>query len=177
MANTGLVFVAVLLRKQVFMFSRTQIIFIWGFSLGVSAAAMLFYIWHMESLTRLQQQWLTEQQSAQQAKMLSQQPQTQIETIDLLMKSYSISDGNEDKDMRAELIRTNHLQLLLDVQQQAAVDITDLIDPARPFNSAQLYAALLRIKQQHERNLARQRLDQRVNAATTIPAATTPSTN
>lgn len=152
------------------MFSRAQFNFIWGFTLGISAASMLFYTWHMESLTRLQQQWLVEQQSSQQSQSLAQQPQTQIETIDLLMKSYSISDGNEDQDMRAELIRSNHLTLLLDVQQQAAVDISDLIDPARPFNSAQLYAALLRIKQQHEKNLARQRLDQRVNALTQTPA-------
>lgn len=154
------------------MFARAQLTFIWGFALGISAASMLFYSWHMESLTALQQQWLTDQQ-AQQTQSLAQQPQTQIETIDLLMKSYSISDGNEDQDMRAELIRSNHLSLLLEVQQQAAVDITDLIDPARPFNSAQLYAALLRIKQQHEKNLARQRLDQRVNsAATSAPVAT-----
>lgn len=155
------------------MFSRVQFTFIWGFALGISAASMLFYIWHMESLTRLQQQWVLEQKTQQQAQSLANQPQTQIETIDLLMKSYSISDGNEDQDMRAELIRSNHLALLLEVQQQAAVDITDLIDPARPFNSAQLYAALLRIKQQHEKNLARQRLDQRVTTATqTTPAAT-----
>jgi hypothetical protein len=154
------------------MFARAQLTFIWGFALGISAASMLFYSWHMESLTALQQQWLTDQQ-AQQTQSLAQQPQMQIETIDLLMKSYSISDGNEDQDMRAELIRSNHLSLLLEVQQQAAVDITDLIDPARPFNSAQLYAALLRIKQQHEKNLARQRLDQRVNsAATSAPVAT-----
>ena len=80
---------------------------------------MLFYTWHMESLTRLQQQWLVDQQAQQQAQLQAQQPQTQIETIDLLMKSYSISDGNEDQDMRAELIRSNHLALLLEVQQQA----------------------------------------------------------
>jgi hypothetical protein len=147
------------------MFSRAQFTFIWGFTLGISAASMLFYVLHMESLTSLQQQWLADQQAQQQAESLAQQPQTQIETIDLLMKSYSISDGNEDQDMRAELIRSNHLALLLEVQQQAAVDVTDLIDPARPFNSAQLYAALLRIKQQHEKNLARQRLDQRVKTA------------
>lgn len=156
------------------MFSRAQFTFIWGFALGISAASMLFYIWHMESLTRLQQQWLVDQQAQQQAQSLAQQPQTQIETIDLLMKSYSISDGNEDQDMRAELIRSNHLALLLEVQQQAAVDVTDLIDPARPFNSAQLYAALLRIKQQHEKNLARQRLDQRVKTAAEPSTSATP---
>jgi hypothetical protein len=151
------------------MLSRTQFIFIWGFALGISASAMLFYVWHMESLTRLQQQWFAEQQALQLAQAKAQLPQSQIETIDLLMKSYSISDGNEDQDMRAELIRSNHLSLLLEVQQQSGVDVTDLIDPARPFNSAQLYAALLRIKQQHEKNLARKKLDQRV---TTEPATT-----
>lgn len=149
------------------MFTRTQFTFIWGFALGVSAASMLFYSWHMESLTRLQQQWLADQQNQQQLLSKAQQPQSQIETIDLLMKSYSISDGNEDQDMRAELIRSNHLSLLLEVQQQAGVDVTDLIDPARPFNSAQLYAALLRIKQQHEKNLARKRLDQRIKPTET----------
>lgn len=154
------------------MFVRTQLTFIWGFALGISAASMLFYSWHMESLTTMQQQWLQEQQAQQQAQSLT--PQTQIDTIDLLMKSYSISDGNEDQDMRAELIRSNHLSLLLEVQQQAGVDVTDLIDPARPFNSAQLYAALLRIKQQHEKNLARQRLDQRIKADASDTTGTTP---
>ncbi|MBU1436052.1 MAG: hypothetical protein KJ930_09585 [Gammaproteobacteria bacterium] len=154
------------------MFVRSQLTFIWGFALGISAASMLFYSWHMESLTRLQQQWIQHQQTQQQS--LAQQPQSQIETIDLLMKSYSISDGNEDQDMRSELIRSNHLSLLLEVQQQAGVDVTDLIDPARPFNSAQLYAALLRMKQQHEKNLARQRLDLRVKTPTTTPTAATP---
>jgi len=154
------------------MFARTQLTFIWGFALGISAASMLFYSWHMESLTALQQQWLQDQSAQQQAQLLT--PQTQIETIDLLMKSYSISDGNEDQDMRSELIRSNHLSLLLEVQQQAGVDITDLIDPAHPFNSAQLYAALLRIKQQHEKNLARQRLDQRIKTETNSAAIATP---
>ena len=119
------------------MFVRTQLTFIWGFALGISAASMLFYSWHMESLTRLQQQWLADQQNQQQLLSKAQQPQSQIETIDLLMKSYSISDGNEDQDMRAELIRSNHLSLLLEVQQQAGVDVTDLIDPARPCRGAQ----------------------------------------
>ncbi len=154
------------------MFARSQLTFIWGFALGISAASMLFYSWHMETMTALQQQWLESQKTQQQS--LAQQPQSQIETIDLLMKSYSISDGNEDQDMRSELIRSNHLSLLLEVQQQAAVDITDLIDPARPFNSAQLYAALLRIKQQHEKSLARQRLDQRVKTPAATAAAPTP---
>lgn len=156
------------------MFDRTQFTFIWGFGLGISAASMLFYTLHMESMTRMQQQWLVDLQAQQQAQAKAQQPQTQIETIDLLMKSYSINDGNEDQDMRAELIRSNHLSLLLEVQQQAAVDVTDLIDPARPFNSAQLYAALLRIKQQHEKNLARQRLDLRIKTAETSSAEVTP---
>ncbi|RVU32017.1 hypothetical protein EOE67_19080 [Rheinheimera riviphila] len=155
------------------MITRAQFTFIWGFALGLSSASMLFYTWHMESLTALQQQWLEKQQT-QHTEQLAQTQQSQIDTIDLLMKSYSISDGNEDQDMRAELIRSNHLSLLLEVQQQAAVDISDLIDPARPFNSAQLYAALLRIKQQHEKNLARQRLDQRVKTADTTVPVTTP---
>ena len=144
-------------------FVRAQNGFIWGFGLGISASAMLFYIWHMESLTLMQQNWLASQQQ-QQLQQKSAAPQ--IETIDLLMKSYSIGEGTEDQDMRAELIRNNHLPLLLLVQQQVGTDISDLIDPARPFNSAQLYAALLRLKQQHERQQARLQLDKRVQLTT-----------
>jgi hypothetical protein len=139
---------------------HAQTTFLWGFGLGLAASALLFYIWHTESLIQLQQEWLSQQQQQQQQNQRS--VKTQLETIDLLMKSYSISDGTEDQDMRAELIRNQHLVLLQQVQQQAGVDISDLLDPARPFNSAQLYAALLRIKQQHEKNSARQQLDQRV---------------
>ena len=148
---------------------HSQTSFIWGFSLGVAASALLFYFFHTESLLQLQQDWLTSQQKQQQS--LVQQTQTQIETIDLLMKSYSIADGSEDEDMRTELIRRNHLPLLLQVQQQAGVDVSDLIDAAKPFNSAQLYAALLRIKQQHEKNQALERLDQRVQTAATAPGS------
>ena len=144
-------------------FVRAQNGFIWGFALGISAASMLFYIWHMESLNQLQQQWL----ASQQTQLQQQQNSTakQIETIDLLMKSYSITDGSEDLDMRAELIRANHMPLLLALQQQSGTDVSDLIDPAKPFNSAQLYAALLRIKQQHERQQARKQLDERAKTA------------
>lgn len=151
-------------------FIRAQNGFIWGFALGISAASMLFYIWHMESLNQLQQQWLASQQT-----QLQQQQSSvvkQIETIDLLMKSYSITDGSEDLDMRAELIRANHMPLLLALQQQSGTDVSDLIDPAKPFNSAQLYAALLRIKQQHERQQARKQLDERAKA--TAPEAAQP---
>lgn len=144
-------------------FVRAQNGFVWGFGLGISASAMLFYIWHMESLSLMQQNWLASQQQ-QQLQQKSAAPQ--IETIDLLMKSYSIGEGTEDQDMRAELIRNNHLPLLLSVQQQVGTDISDLIDPARPFNSAQLYAALLRLKQQHERQQARLQLDKRVQSTT-----------
>ncbi len=151
-------------------FIRAQNGFIWGFALGISAASMLFYIWHMESLNKLQQQWL----DSQQTQLQQQQNSTakQIETIDLLMKSYSITDGSEDLDMRAELIRANHMPLLLALQQQSGTDVSDLIDPAKAFNSAQLYAALLRIKQQHERQQARKQLDERAKA--TAPEAAQP---
>lgn len=151
-------------------FIRAQNGFIWGFALGISTASMLFYIWHMESLNKLQQQWL----ASQQTQLQQQQNSTakQIETIDLLMKSYSITDGSEDLDMRAELIRANHMPLLLALQQQSGTDVSDLIDPAKAFNSAQLYAALLRIKQQHERQQARKQLDER--AKTAAPEASQP---
>ncbi len=144
-------------------FVRAQNGFIWGFGLGISASAMLFYIWHMESMHLMQQNWLTSQQQQQAQQQKSAAPQ--IETIDLLMKSYSIGDGTEDQDMRAELIRNNHLPLLIAVQQQVGIDVSDLIDPAKPFNSAQLYAALLRLKQQHERQQARLQLDKRAQSA------------
>jgi hypothetical protein len=139
---------------------HSQTSFLWGFSLGLSASALLFYIWHTESLIQLQQNWLSQLEAQQQN--TQQSAKSNLETIDLLMKSYSITDGSEDQDMRAELIRNQHLALLQQVQQDAGVDISDLLDPARPFNSAQLYAALLRIKQQHERKSARQQLDQQV---------------
>jgi hypothetical protein len=126
----------------------------------------LFYIWHMESLNLMQQNWLASQQQQQAQQQKSAAPQ--IETIDLLMKSYSIGDGTEDQDMRAELIRNNHLSLLISVQQQVGVDVSDLIDPAKAFNSAQLYAALLRLKQQHERQQARLQLDKRAQSVAQI---------
>lgn len=146
-------------------FIRAQNGFIWGFGLGISAASMLFYVWHMETINNLQQQWLASQKAQQQQQQ--QSSSKQVETIDLLMKSYSIADGNEDQDMRSELIRANHMPLLLALQQQSGSDVSDLIDPAKPFNSAQLYAALLRIKQQHERQQARLQLDERAKTVTT----------
>jgi hypothetical protein len=143
-----------------------QKVFLSGFGLGLAASALLFYIWHTETLLQLQQGWLVEQQQQQlQHQQQLNSAKTQLETIDLLMKSYSIMDGSEEQDMRAVMLRNQHLPLLLEVQQQAGVDVSDLIDPARPFNSAQLYAALLRMKKQLDRVNARQLLDQRLPSA------------
>jgi hypothetical protein len=48
------------------------------------------------------------------------------------------------------------------------------VDPSRPFNAAQLYAALLRIKQQQEKLQAHKLLDARLQAAAAPKAAVSP---
>ncbi len=139
--------------------------FVKGLALGFGCAAVLFYFVHMETISRMQNDWLLKQeQYTQQTLALSTKAnqQQQIETIDLLMKSYAITDGNEDVDMRSLLIQSGHIQLLQQVQQQTNIDVSDLISETKPFNSAQLYAALLRMKQAQEKQLARQLLDQRL---------------
>lgn len=146
------------------MSASSQQTFLQGLGLGIGAAALLFYFWHTEAVYQLQQQWLAQQQAQLQA--LQQKPSAaqNIETIDLLMKSYAISDGNEDMDMRSVLIQSGHMKLLQQVQQQTNIDLSDLISETKPFNSAQLYAALLRMKQAQEKLLARTLLDQRLEA-------------
>ena len=155
------------------MSASSQQTFLQGLGLGIGAAALLFYFWHTEAVYQLQQQWLAQQQAQLQA--LQQKPSAaqNIETIDLLMKSYAVSAGTEDADMREALIQSRHLELLQQLQQSTQVDISDLVDPARPFNAAQLYAALLRIKQQQEKQQARKQLDARLsdNRPQTTPAA------
>lgn len=153
------------------MSASPQQTFLQGLGLGVGAAALLFYFWHTEAVYQLQQQWLAEQQA--QFSALQQKPSAaqNIETIDLLMKSYAVTAGTEDADMREALIRSRHLELLQQLQQSTQVDISDLVDPARPFNAAQLYAALLRIKQQQEKQQARKQLDARLSEQPAQPAA------
>ncbi len=139
--------------------------FVKGLALGFGSAAVLFYFVHMETITSMQTDWLAKQQELAQQNLAATRKasqQQQIETIDLLMKSYAISDGNEDVDMRSVLIQSGHIQLLQQVQQQSNIDVSDLIQQSKPFNSAQLYAALLRMKQAQEKTLARQLLDQRL---------------
>lgn len=141
--------------------------FVKGLALGFGTAAVLFYFVHMETITGMQTEWLAKHDAlAQQtlAVTAKAQQQQQIETIDLLMKSYAISDGNEDMDMRSVLIQSGHMKLLQQVQQQTNIDLSDLISETKPFNSAQLYAALLRMKQAQEKLLARTLLDQRLEA-------------
>jgi hypothetical protein len=146
------------------MFSGSTGFFFKGLGLGFGCASVLFYFVHMETITGMQTDWLAQQQAFTEQTLLATRKteQQQIETIDLLMKSYAISDGNEDVDMRAVLIESGHINLLMQVQKQTNIDVSDLIDQAKPFNSAQLYAALLRMKQAQEKMLARAQLDQRL---------------
>lgn len=153
------------------MSASPQHAFLQGLGLGIGAAALLFYFWHTEAVYQLQQQWLAEQKAQLVAQPQKPTAAQNIETIDLLMKTYAVSAGTEDADMRDTLLQSRHMSLLLQLQQSTQVDISDLIDQDRPFNAAQLYAALLRIKQQQEKQQARRQLDARL--ANTTPATTT----
>lgn len=144
------------------MSASPQQTFLQGLGLGIGAAALLFYFWHTETVYQLQQQWLTEQKALLTAQQQKPTAAQNIETIDLLMKTYTVSAGNEDADMREALIQSRHLTLVQQLQKTTQVDISDLVDPAKPFNAAQLYAALLRIKQQQEKIQARKLLDARL---------------
>jgi hypothetical protein len=146
--------------------------FLQGLGLGIGAAALLFYFWHTEAVYQLQQQWLAEQKALLTAQQQTPSAAANIETIDLLMKTYAVSAGSEDADMRQALIQSRHLTLLQQLQQSTQVDISDLVDPARPFNAAQLYAALLRIKQQQEKLQARKQLDARLAEVKPVVAST-----
>lgn len=141
--------------------------FLKGLGLGFGCASVFFYFIHMETIDGLKTQWLVEQQAlAEEAIALKTKATTQqqIETIDLLMKSYAISDGNEDQDMRTALVQSGHMRLLEQLIAQTKVDVSDLIPAEKSFNSAQLYAALLRMKQTQERMNARNLLDQRLQS-------------
>lgn len=153
------------------MSASPQQTFLQGLGLGIGAAALLFYFWHTEAVYQLQQQWLAEQKAQLSAQQQKPSAAQNIETIDLLMKSYAVTAGTEDADMREALIQSRHLELLQQLQQSTQVDISDLVDPARPFNAAQLYAALLRIKQQQEKQQARKLLDSRLSEQTPQPVA------
>lgn len=143
--------------------------FLQGLGLGVGATAVLFYFWHTEAVYQLQQQWLSQQQAMLQQQQQPRSPQHHIETIDLLMKSYAVTLGSEDTDMRSQLSQSGHLVLLQQLQQKTQVDISDLITDGKPFNAAQLYAALLRIKQQQEKLQARKQLDERLQQKNQAP--------
>lgn len=153
------------------MSASPQQTFLQGLGLGIGSAALLFYFWHTEAVYQLQQQWLAEQKAQLSAVQQKPSAAQNIETIDLLMKSYAVTAGTEDADMREALIQSRHLELLQQLQQSTQVDISDLVDPARPFNAAQLYAALLRIKQQQEKQQARKQLDARLSEQKAQPAA------
>lgn len=135
--------------------------FLHGLGLGIGAAALLFYFWHTETVYQLQQSWLAEQKVLLTQQQQQQSPKQQIETIDLLMKAYAVTPGSEENDLRAMLEQNGHLILLEQLQQQTSVDLTDLIVPERPLTAASLYAALLRLKQQQEKQQALRQLNER----------------
>ena len=159
-------------QEQVLPSSSTQ--FLQGLGRGIGATAVLFYFWHTEAVYQLQQQWLGEQKVMLQQQQ-SRSSQQNIETIDLLMKSYAVTLGSEDTDMRNQLSQSGHLVLLQQLQQKTQVDISDLITDGKPFNAAQLYAALLRIKQQQEKLQARKQLDERLQQQQESSAQTAPN--
>jgi len=144
--------------------------FLQGLGLGIGAAALLFYFWHTETVYQLQQGWLSEQKAMLEQQQKAPTSAQNIETIDLLMKTYAVTAGAEEADMRDALVQSRHLQLLQQLQQSSQVDISDLVDVSRPFNAAQLYAALLRIKQQQEKLQARKLLDSRLTLPNTAAA-------
>lgn len=152
------------------MSASPQQTFLQGLGLGIGAAALLFYFWHTEAVYQLQQGWLSEQKAMLEQQQKSPTSAQNIETIDLLMKTYAVTAGAEEADMRAALVQSRHLQLLEQLQQSSQVDISDLVDVNQPFNAAQLYAALLRIKQQQEKLQARKLLDSRLAAPATAAA-------
>lgn len=136
--------------------------FLHGLGLGIGAAALLFYFWHTETVYQLQQSWLAEQKvMLTQQQQAQQSPKQQIETIDLLMKAYAVTPGSEETDLRSMLEQNGHLALLEQLKQQTPVDLTDLIVPERPLTAASLYAALLRLKQQQEKQQALRQLSER----------------
>lgn len=135
--------------------------FLHGLGLGIGAAALLFYFWHTETVYQLQQSWLAEQKNLILQQQAQHSPKQQIETIDLLMKAYAVTPGTEEQDLRNLLNQNGHLQLLEQLQQQTPVDLADLIVPGRPLSAASLYAALLRLKQQQEKQLAMRLLNER----------------
>lgn len=159
------------------MFTGSTGFFLKGLGLGFGCASVLFYFVHMETINGLQAEWLVKQtQMTEQTLAVTQKvgQQQHIETIDLLMKSYTIADGTEDLDMRPALIQSGHMQLLLQVQEQTNIDVSDLIQETKPFNSAQLYAALLRLKTAQEKQLARSLLDQRLQSVSKNETQITP---
>lgn len=135
--------------------------FLHGLGLGIGAAALLFYFWHTETVYQLQQSWLAEQKVMLTQQQAQQSPKQQIETIDLLMKAYAVTPGSEETDLRSMLEQNGHLALLEQLKQQTPVDLTDLIVPERPLTAASLYAALLRLKQQQEKQQALRQLSER----------------
>lgn len=138
--------------------------FLHGLGLGIGAAALLFYFWHTETVYQLQQHWLDEQKTMLSQQQAQQSPKQQIETIDLLMKAYAVTPGTEETDMRQLLEQNGHLVLLEQLRQQTPVDLSDLIVAERPLSASMLYAALLRLKQQQEKQLALRLLNERSTA-------------
>lgn len=131
---------------------------------------MLLYVWHTESMLALQQANKPASETAKAAPTTSALQQ-QLHLIELLQKSYSISEGTEETDVRQVLTQRGHLGLFEQLVQQTQVEISDLIQPNQGFSAAQFYAALMRMRQQLERQAAQTELD-----ALSKPAATNTAT-
>lgn len=133
---------------------------------------MLLYVWHTETILALQQASKTEVATPKTDHAASSTLQQQLHLIELLQKSYSISEGSEETDVRLVLQQRGHLQLFEQLAQQTQVEITDLIQPNQSFSAAQFYAALMRMRQHLERQAAQAELD--VLAKPTAPTVATP---
>ncbi|HAT41663.1 MAG TPA: hypothetical protein DCS87_08040 [Rheinheimera sp.] len=153
------------------MYLLPQSRFLRGFLLGLSGASMLLYVWHTETMLA-QQQANKVPTVAQPTASTTSALQQQLHLIELLQKSYSISEGTEETDVRQVLQQRRHFGLFEQLVQQTRVDISDLIQPNQGFSAAQFYAALMRMRQQLERQAAQAELDALSKPAT--PTTATP---
>lgn len=135
---------------------------------------MLLYVWHTETILALQQASKTEVAAPTTDLATSSTLQQQLHLIELLQKSYSISEGTEETDVRQVLQQRGHLRLFEQLAQQTQVEITDLVQPNQGFSAAQFYAALMRMRQHIERQAAQAELD--LLAKPTAPSAPTVTT-
>lgn len=119
---------------------------------------MLLYAWHMETITSLQAKYQLE--IAKPKAEAAPARQQELQLVDLLMQSYSMTDGSEAEDVRALMMQQGDLPLLKQLLEQSQVDVADLLDVQRSFNAAELHASLLRIKTALNRQYAKASLQQ-----------------